>query len=146
MKLCSRDNCKRPVKARGMCDSHYNTWHRKLTTKLGFTDSKDAILSAMPGTKPEIAAKLRMQYQTVRLAIQKMHLAGECHIEDEQPTEHKRGSRYLAIYAAGPGQDRVMSRQAKTHHSRTLRAEYLRLRHVGKRTDPLVAALFGVRA
>lgn len=144
-KTCSRADCCRPVKARGLCNSHYEQWHRKLPAKLGISNSNAEILTALPATILDIASATGIKYETVRKAMKKLHAAGEVHIEDFRlPIEGASGSRHSAIFTRGPGVDAKLSKkEAHAHSLAARRAWYAAKESRPRRADPLVAALFG---
>lgn len=40
MNKCVRDNCNRPVRAKGYCINHYSTWYQQEKRAAGIKDSR----------------------------------------------------------------------------------------------------------
>lgn len=125
-KRCSRDGCAHPVRARGMCKNHYDQWRRARPEPLGPVDSCHAdLLEAMPGTLADLAATCVQKYDTVRKAVERMHDRDEVHVSKWQAPEPGQGHRWVAVFAAGEGEDAKLPRAKKRAHARARnRARY----------------------
>lgn len=118
--------------------------------------AKRDILQAMPGSISEIIAQSGYDRSTVERWMRRMRDV-DCHIIDWRRPEVS--GPFVAVYAAGPGDDAVCTlkpltpsedwhRKKEKYGMETLRAREraahwaLKARR-GKVVDPLVAALFG---
>lgn len=145
-KLCSRDGCCRQARARGLCKNHYDSWRRTRPEPLGPVDSCHAeLLAAMPGTLADLSHACVQKYDTVRKAVERMHGRGEVHIGRWQEPEPGQGHRWVAVYAAGPGEDAEVPRWKKKKHARArCRAVYAEKKGKQKQTALLYADVFNL--
>lgn len=143
--ICKRPDCTGTSKSRGMCNRHYMEWYGGLSIKPVRQRSSDLVLSEMPGTTVEIATRAGLSYGNARIAIMRLYAAGSAHIFDVNPPL-SQGSRWINVFAAGPGEDATVTRRQKNEYTqRGRRIQHHALRAV-RIPDPLVLALFGSRS
>lgn len=140
-KTCSRDDCEGKVVARGLCHNHYEQWHKKLPAKLGMEDSSDAILAQLPATAHQIASECGLTYEGARKALAKLCKAGRAHIGKMLPPGEESPTRWVRLYAAGPGIDATLSKQKRRATRKKNRRAYEASKRVPK-PDLLLAAFF----
>jgi hypothetical protein len=74
MRTCSHEGCDKPVHARSMCPRHYSKWVRSTSVKRTHNDGLMAdVLKALPGTVPEIAAKVGCSNVTAHRWVTSLH-------------------------------------------------------------------------
>jgi hypothetical protein len=74
MRICSHEGCGKPVHARQMCHRHYGKWSRHTSVKKTHNDGlADEVLKALPGTVPELAAKVGCSKPTAHRWVTKLH-------------------------------------------------------------------------
>jgi len=142
---CKVDGCERVMQGRGMCSTHYKQWHRtQVVTKiitLTPPDSRSLIMESLPGTFYDLVAESGLCYDTVVRRTHDMHGERLIHIEEYRKA---RMGKYMAVYAAGQGDDAKMpsERQRRKERNASQRNNHLR-RRIERAGDPLVNALFG---
>ncbi|MDB5937508.1 MAG: hypothetical protein JWQ01_4852 [Massilia sp.] len=167
--ICKRPDCDRQSRARGLCPKHYLQWNRVGAKKRAAEGTsrpksyRSLVFAALPGAIIDIMAKTDICQRTVQMWVRTFRTEKVARvIRWRRPAV---SGDFVPIYGAGSGPDAecklkpyyansqsawkrrksiatdeqrdIMRRRART---------YKQLRAAAKRRDPLVAALFGVRA
>lgn len=113
MRTCKEPDCGNPVRGRGMCVSHYSRWYRRQSTIAGNFDYEALALKLMPGTYADLAQRMGVVYQTAFKIVRRLHTNDQAHIGANQEPDGTSGSRWQAIFHAGPGVDLIVTAEEK---------------------------------
>lgn len=167
--ICKRSGCDRPLRARGLCPKHYLQWNRigaKKRAAEGTSRPKsyrDLVFAALPGAIIDIMASTEICQRTVQMWVRTFRAEKVARIVGwRRPAIC---GDFVPIYGAGSAPDAVCKLKPYYANSQSawkrrksiatgeerdlmrLRCRtYKQVQAAGKRRDPLVAALFGVRA
>lgn len=143
-RTCKTEGCARIVQARGMCNRHYKVWQRATTMSLAPIDTCQLILDAMPGTHQQLARETGFCYDTVLRKVRQLRDEGRAHIGDiEHPVTGMNGTKFMPVFWAGPGKDKVITRSMRVKHGKLAWKRAHAIRILIQRGDPLVNATAG---
>jgi hypothetical protein len=113
MKPCKEPGCAKAARARGMCHYHYCAWYRNYKHIAGNVDYVAMALEMMPGTYEQLAERMGVVYQTAFKIVRRLHVNGQAHIGDNQAPDGSPSSRWVAIFHAGEGVDKIVTTEEK---------------------------------
>lgn len=118
-RICKRDGCDRLATGRGMCKAHYNAWNRANPGLTIMATNRQALLDAMPATRPQLVEKTGLSESAVRRHLADLTKAGperQAYIHDWVPPLAV-GKKWMALYRQGNGKNKRLTPERKREHN-----------------------------
>lgn len=125
--LCDREGCTRHAVRRGKCISHHTSMMKSLrrqgSTLYAMVDTWAVLQQHMPASLRQLEARSGITYNTIMKTINKRYDAGQAHVVKYLPPQQHGGSRWVKVFAAGPGIDVQITEKRKRNHMLKMRRE-----------------------
>jgi len=134
VRTCNLPGCSRALVARGMCGPHYRAALAANPRLRMMTQTRTAILAAMPATQAAITTATGFCPETVRRVLDELHNDEKIHVwKFNRPTYN--GTKFMPVFKAGPGVDAVVTDKMRDRQRRkTMREGYHRRKDVEQAT------------
>lgn len=120
---CKHAECCRPVRARGMCNTHYMAWRRANPEFPTVRQNSDqAVLDVLPGTLREIAAKTGLHHETVSAVLKRLNKwkgRQVCIYDYRPPTV--AGEIWTPLWKAGSAANYKLEEERRRTHAKVVK-------------------------
>lgn len=115
-RTCNHPGCGGALVARGLCGIHYRAALAANPNLRMQTQTRNTVREQLPALHSTIMAQTGLCSETVKRTLQWLRDNGQAHIGSYDPPSG--GSNFQPVYALGPGEDAVLTRQMQREHRR----------------------------